>query len=85
MLAIRIVGWGIDTLVLNVCYADKQFQPIKQELHTNLQDELLILHEEALTNESSEEDASLRCLYKGQEEDRHQCPLPKPYALLRYS
>jgi hypothetical protein len=31
MLSTRIVGRGIDTLVLNVCYADKQFQPIKQE------------------------------------------------------
>ena len=25
--AVKIVGRGVDTLVLNVCYADKQFQP----------------------------------------------------------
>ena len=32
MPGIKIVGRGVDTLVLNVCYADKQFQPVKQEL-----------------------------------------------------
>jgi hypothetical protein len=32
MPGIKIVDRGVDKLVLNVCYADKQFQPIKQEL-----------------------------------------------------
>jgi hypothetical protein len=41
VLVTRIVGRGIDTLVLNVCYADKQFQPIKQELDQNLQQVIL--------------------------------------------
>ncbi len=27
---VKVVGRGIDTLVLNVCYADKQFQPVKK-------------------------------------------------------
>lgn len=36
----KIVGRGVDTLILNVCYADQQFQPIKQELDADLQDEL---------------------------------------------
>jgi hypothetical protein len=40
MLDCKIVGRGIDTLVLNVSYADKQFQPLKQELDTILQEEL---------------------------------------------
>jgi hypothetical protein len=37
---VKVVGRGVDTLVLNVSYADKQFQPIKQELDANLQEEL---------------------------------------------
>jgi hypothetical protein len=43
MSEMKIVGRGVDTLVLNVCYADKQFQPIKQELAQELQDELNLL------------------------------------------
>lgn len=37
---VKIVSRGIDTLVLNVCYADEQFQPVKQELAEELQQEL---------------------------------------------
>jgi len=37
MLEVRIVGRGVDILVLNVCYADNQFQLIKQELNAGLQ------------------------------------------------
>lgn len=40
MSEINNVSRGVDTLVLNVCYADKHFQPIKQELTENLQNEL---------------------------------------------
>jgi hypothetical protein len=28
----HIVGYGVDTLLLNVCYADTNGKPIKQEL-----------------------------------------------------
>ena len=52
MLATGIIGRGVDTLVLNVCYADKQFQPIKQEFDHNLQNELNILQSEARENEA---------------------------------
>ena len=37
MSAIKIVSRGVDTLVLNVCYADKHFPPVKQELAEDLQ------------------------------------------------
>src|SRR5437763_10226301 len=49
----KIIGRGVDTLVLNVCYADKQFQSIKQELDADLQDELNTLQGEARINESA--------------------------------
>ena len=52
MSKVNIVGRGVDTLVLNVCYADKQFQPIKQELDQDLQDELQVLQNEARENEA---------------------------------
>jgi hypothetical protein len=52
MSEIKIVGRGVDTLVLNVSYSDKQFQPIKQELDADLQEELNILQGEARLNES---------------------------------
>jgi hypothetical protein len=52
MSEVKFVGHGVDTLVLNVCYADKQFQPIKQELNADLQDELNSLQGEARLNES---------------------------------
>ena len=29
---LKLVGRGVDTLVFNVCYADEQGQPMKQEL-----------------------------------------------------
>ncbi len=39
MTEVKIIGRGVDTLVLNVCSADKQFRPIKQELDADLQEE----------------------------------------------
>lgn len=33
---IKIVGRDVDTLILNVCNADKQFQSINQELAKGL-------------------------------------------------
>lgn len=53
MAEVKIVGRGVDTLVLNVCYADKQFQPIKQELDANLQEVLSSLQDEARINEAA--------------------------------
>src|ERR1700680_3512376 len=53
MAEVKIVGRGVDTLVLNVSYADKQFQPIKQELDADLQEELNSLQGEARINESA--------------------------------
>jgi hypothetical protein len=50
---VKIVGRGVDTLVLNVCYADKQFQPVKQELNADLQEVLSTLQGEARINESA--------------------------------
>jgi hypothetical protein len=52
VLNVKIVGRGVDTLVLNVCYADKEFQPIKQELDAHLQEDLNSLQGEARINES---------------------------------
>jgi hypothetical protein len=52
MSEVKIVGRDVDTLVLNVTYADKQFQPIKQELNADLQEELNSLQGEARINES---------------------------------
>jgi hypothetical protein len=51
MSEVKIVGRGVDTLVLNVCYANKQFQPIKLELDADLQEVLTILQDEVRTNE----------------------------------
>ena len=52
MLNVKIVGRGVDTLVLNVCYADKQFMPVKQELAEDLQNELNLLQNAARLNEA---------------------------------
>ncbi|HEU0004315.1 MAG TPA: hypothetical protein VFQ36_25660 [Ktedonobacteraceae bacterium] len=52
MSEVKIVGRGVDMLVLNVSYADKQFQPIKQELDADLQGKLNSLQGEARLNES---------------------------------
>src|SRR5690349_11479435 len=43
----KVVGRGVDTLMLNICYADQQYQPFKQELAENLQQELETLQQEA--------------------------------------
>jgi hypothetical protein len=50
---VKIVGRGVDTLVLNVCNADKLFQPIKQELNDGWQEVLSTLQGEARINESA--------------------------------
>lgn len=49
---VKILGRGVNTLVLNVCYKDKQFQPIKQELTEDLQNELNLLQGTARLHET---------------------------------
>ena len=49
---VKIVGWGVDTLVLNVCYSDKHFQPVKQELAQEVQNELNEIQAVAQLNET---------------------------------
>jgi hypothetical protein len=44
---IKLVGYGVDTLILNVRYADKNGQPVKQELEEKLVQELDYLQGEA--------------------------------------
>jgi hypothetical protein len=46
------VGRGVDTLVIKVYDADKQFHPLKQELEQELQDELNVLQQEACDHEA---------------------------------
>ncbi len=52
MAEVKIVGRGVDTLVLNVCYSDKHFQPTKRELAEDLQNELNLLQSAARLNEA---------------------------------
>ena len=52
MSEVKIVGRGVDTLVLNVCYADQQFRPIKEEVQQTLQEELNSLQSTARDNEA---------------------------------
>jgi hypothetical protein len=49
---VKIVGRGVDTLVLNVCYADTHFQPMKKELSEDLQNHLNLLQNSARMNEA---------------------------------
>jgi len=37
---IKLVGYVVDTLILNVCYSDSKGQPVKQELEEKLVEEL---------------------------------------------
>ncbi len=48
---IHLVGYGVDTLILNVRYCDKNSQPIKQELADAVAHELDDLQGEARKNE----------------------------------
>lgn len=49
----KIVGRGVDTLMLNVCYSDSNDKPVKQELAADLQAQLLQMQEEARTLETA--------------------------------
>ena len=51
MTNITLVGYGVDTLLLNIRYTDKHGQPVKQELDEKLADELDDLQAEARKNE----------------------------------
>ena len=37
---IKLVGYGVDTLILNVRHSDSRCQPVKQELEEKLVEEL---------------------------------------------
>jgi hypothetical protein len=52
MVQVEVVGRGVDTLVLNVCYADRQFHPLKKELSEDLQIQLNQLQNAARMNEA---------------------------------
>ena len=55
MSEVHIVCRGVDTLVLNVCYADRQFQPQKKELSEDLQNHLNALqHKQKLYGSQSQ-------------------------------
>jgi len=43
MSEVKIAGRGVDMLVLNVCYADRRYQTVKQELAEDLLNELNLL------------------------------------------
>jgi len=40
MYEVKLVGYGVDTLILNVHYSDSKGQPVKQELDEKLVQEL---------------------------------------------
>lgn len=50
---VKLVGYGVDTLILNVRYADKQGQPVKQELDEKLSEKLGYLQSAARTAETA--------------------------------
>jgi hypothetical protein len=47
----KLVGYGVDTLILNMRYTDREYQPIKQELAEDIAGELDDLQEDARKNE----------------------------------
>ncbi len=51
--AVGLVGYGVDTLILNVRYADSFLCPVKRELDTALQQELDQLQAEARRDEQA--------------------------------
>ncbi len=51
--AVGLVGYGVDTLILNVRYADSFLCPVKRELETSLQQELDQLQAEARRDEQA--------------------------------
>jgi len=51
MTNIKLVAYGVDTLILNIRYADSNGQPIKQGLVDELAQELDDLQEDARKNE----------------------------------
>ena len=50
---VYLVGYGVDTLILNVRYSDESFSPIKQELDEKLQRELDYLQASARQDENA--------------------------------
>ena len=52
-MSIKLVVYGVDTLILNVCYPDSSFAPIKHELDESLQKELDYLQVPARQDENA--------------------------------
>ncbi len=52
-MSMKLVGYGVDTLILNVRYSDSSFAPIKQELDEKLQKELDYLQASARQDENA--------------------------------
>ncbi|MEO6891056.1 MAG: hypothetical protein ABI456_16485 [Ktedonobacteraceae bacterium] len=50
--SLKLVGRGVDTLVLNVCHANSSGYPVKEELDIALQDELERLQADAREDEA---------------------------------
>lgn len=50
---IKLVGYGVDTLVLNVRYSDESFHPLKRELDEDLSNVLDVLQHEARNTEEA--------------------------------
>ena len=48
---IKLVGYGVDTLILNMRYTDEAYQPIKRELEEEIAYELDELQGAARRNE----------------------------------
>ena len=62
MSEVKVVGRGVDTLVLNTSYGGTDDKPIKQELAADLQAQLSQLQEEARTREA---EVSTPWMFKG--------------------
>ena len=62
MSEVKVVGRGVDTLLVNVSYADERFKPVKLELSEELQHELEAL--QAVAREEEQAKAS-RWAFKG--------------------
>ena len=52
-MTVKLVGYGVDTLILNVRYSDTFFEPVKQELDEKLQRELDYLQASARQDENA--------------------------------
>ena len=61
-MTVKIVGYGVDTLVVNVYPTDNRFQIEKRRIDEELQEELQMLKEKA---QEEEENIPTRFVYQG--------------------